>query len=268
MALARCCSTYRTARYNPCLASPTRSRATLTRSTSPPPRHAPRPSPQTTTLDVQPAPDAEVAAAAAASRRRKLRQQCLREVLPTPPHRLLPSPSLSMCPRGGNVAAAAGASSSFGSVQPSSVGAGVAAGIRSLGHGVVHGLTGVVTDPIAGASSSGAWGFLRGVGSGLTGVVARPLTGALDLVSQTSMGLATLSTAAATPAPRTEPPQVWSAYTRAHIGLIGGRCSRSWWVRCQYCVCGSLLPSLATRIWSTWLARCPPMASVSAPSSC
>ena len=77
--------------------------------------------------------------------------------------------------------------------EPNSLGAGVSAGVRSFGQGIVNGIAGVVTDPIVGATSSGPWGFVRGIGSGLTGIIARPLTGALDFVSQTSMGLASLS---------------------------------------------------------------------------
>ena len=43
--------------------------------------------------------------------------------------------------------------------------------------GVVGGLTSVVTQPIKGAQSEGASGFLKGVLKGVVGTVTKPVTG-------------------------------------------------------------------------------------------
>jgi len=64
-------------------------------------------------------------------------------------------------------------------------------GVMGLGKGIVKGVTGVVTDPIKGAKSSGLKGFVKGVGSGVVGVVARPVQGVsefLESVDQTIDG--------------------------------------------------------------------------------
>ena len=43
--------------------------------------------------------------------------------------------------------------------------------------GVIGGLTSVVTQPVKGAQSGGASGFLKGIGKGIVGTVTKPVTG-------------------------------------------------------------------------------------------
>jgi hypothetical protein len=77
--------------------------------------------------------------------------------------------------------------------RPSGLGGGLFSGVKSLGAGVVGGLVGVVSHPLAGASHGGLTGFMRGVGVGLVGAVSKPLGGVAELVSATSQGLASSS---------------------------------------------------------------------------
>jgi len=70
---------------------------------------------------------------------------------------------------------------------------GLITGVSKLASGAWGGLAGVLEEPVRGAYSGGAWGFLQGVGSGLVGAVARPISGALDLVAHTSQGLVDIS---------------------------------------------------------------------------
>ncbi|KAH9277961.1 Vacuolar protein sorting-associated protein 13D [Echinococcus granulosus] len=58
------------------------------------------------------------------------------------------------------------------------------AGLRGFVHGVVGGVTSMVTQPIHGAcEEDGLKGFVYGVGRGLLGTVTKPVGGVLDLVS-------------------------------------------------------------------------------------
>jgi hypothetical protein len=65
---------------------------------------------------------------------------------------------------------------------------GLAKGIAALGGSLVKGLTGVVTEPIRGASEKGAEGFFSGIGKGLLGVVFKPIGGVLELGGKVGEG--------------------------------------------------------------------------------
>lgn len=66
---------------------------------------------------------------------------------------------------------------------------GLAKGIAALGGSLVKGLTGVVTEPIRGASENGAEGFFSGVGKGLLGVVFKPIGGVLEFGGKVGEGI-------------------------------------------------------------------------------
>lgn len=67
---------------------------------------------------------------------------------------------------------------------------GVFKGAKHVGLGVINGVTGVVTKPIAGAKKD-KWfeGMMKGVGKGAIGLVVKPITGVVDGVSKVSEGL-------------------------------------------------------------------------------
>ncbi|XP_057687082.1 vacuolar protein sorting-associated protein 13A isoform X2 [Corythoichthys intestinalis] len=73
--------------------------------------------------------------------------------------------------------------------QPSSFKEGLTRGGKGLVSGFVSGITGIVTQPIAGAQREGAAGFFKGVGKGLVGAVARPTGGIIDMASSTFQGI-------------------------------------------------------------------------------
>ena len=56
-------------------------------------------------------------------------------------------------------------------------------GAAAFGSGLMHGLMGIVLDPIKGAQSDGVAGFFQGVGRGLVGVVVKPTVGVLDMAA-------------------------------------------------------------------------------------
>ncbi|ELT97897.1 hypothetical protein CAPTEDRAFT_149660 [Capitella teleta] len=60
------------------------------------------------------------------------------------------------------------------------------AGIRGLGHGMVGGFTGILTQPYMGAKEEGFGGFFKGLGIGALGTVTKPVAGVLDLASGTA----------------------------------------------------------------------------------
>lgn len=64
--------------------------------------------------------------------------------------------------------------------RPASAAQGAVAAGRTLGAGVLRGLSGVVLDPVRGAQRSGPRGFLKGLARGVGGVVTKPLGGVLD----------------------------------------------------------------------------------------
>ena len=65
---------------------------------------------------------------------------------------------------------------------------GLAKGFAALGGSLVKGLTGVVTEPIRGASEKGAEGFFSGMGKGLLGVVFKPIGGVLEFGGKVGEG--------------------------------------------------------------------------------
>lgn len=65
---------------------------------------------------------------------------------------------------------------------------GFARGFAALGGSLVKGITGVVTEPIRGASEKGAEGFFSGMGKGLLGVVFKPIGGVLEFTGKVGEG--------------------------------------------------------------------------------
>jgi len=74
--------------------------------------------------------------------------------------------------------------------QPSTAVDGLARGGRSLGTGVMQGITGIVVQPARGYKEAGALGFAKGLGKGLVGLGVKPAAGVLDLLSRTAQGAA------------------------------------------------------------------------------
>jgi len=69
------------------------------------------------------------------------------------------------------------------------VGEGIVLGAQGLGKGFLHGVTGLLTQPIEGAMKGGAKGFAKGVAKGVVGVAVKPISGMLDFASRTSEGI-------------------------------------------------------------------------------
>ncbi|XP_064137368.1 intermembrane lipid transfer protein VPS13D isoform X4 [Loxodonta africana] len=71
------------------------------------------------------------------------------------------------------------------------------AGIHGLAHGIIGGLTSVITSTVEGVKTEGGVsGFISGLGKGLVGTVTKPVAGALDFASETAQAVrdtATLS---------------------------------------------------------------------------
>ncbi|KAM4015734.1 LOW QUALITY PROTEIN: intermembrane lipid transfer protein VPS13D [Anomaloglossus baeobatrachus] len=71
------------------------------------------------------------------------------------------------------------------------------AGIHGLAHGIIGGLTSVITSTVEGVKNEGGVsGFISGLGKGLVGTVTKPVAGALDFASETAQAVrdtATLS---------------------------------------------------------------------------
>lgn len=65
---------------------------------------------------------------------------------------------------------------------------GFARGFAALGGSLLQGLTGVVTEPIRGATEKGAEGFFSGMGKGLLGVVFKPIGGVLEFTGKVGEG--------------------------------------------------------------------------------
>jgi hypothetical protein len=68
-------------------------------------------------------------------------------------------------------------------------GEGLLQGTKALSYGLFSGISGIVMNPLEGARTGGAKGFLVGVATGLTGVVTKTASGALDLISLSLQGL-------------------------------------------------------------------------------
>uniref|UniRef100_A0A672L9C3 Vacuolar protein sorting 13 homolog D n=1 Tax=Sinocyclocheilus grahami TaxID=75366 RepID=A0A672L9C3_SINGR len=61
------------------------------------------------------------------------------------------------------------------------------AGIHGLAHGIIGGLTSVITSTVEGVKTEGGvGGFFSGLGKGLVGTVTKPVAGALDFASETA----------------------------------------------------------------------------------
>ncbi|NXG45301.1 VP13D protein, partial [Psilopogon haemacephalus] len=71
------------------------------------------------------------------------------------------------------------------------------AGIHGLAHGIIGGLTSVITSTVEGVKTEGGVsGFISGLGKGLVGTVTKPVAGALDFASEAAQAVrdtATLS---------------------------------------------------------------------------
>eukprot|EP01132_Coremiostelium_polycephalum_P004065 gene4065-5089_t len=65
---------------------------------------------------------------------------------------------------------------------------GLIEGAVSLGFGIANGVTGVVTDPIEGASSGGGIGLVKGVAKGIGGIAIHPMRGVGMLLTRTAEG--------------------------------------------------------------------------------
>uniref|UniRef100_A0A5K3F607 VPS13_mid_rpt domain-containing protein n=1 Tax=Mesocestoides corti TaxID=53468 RepID=A0A5K3F607_MESCO len=72
---------------------------------------------------------------------------------------------------------------------PENFGVGMARGGKGLVMGVVGGVTGIITQPMAGAKKDGVEGFFRGLGKGLIGTVTRPISGVVDFASSSLEGI-------------------------------------------------------------------------------
>ncbi|KAK9766018.1 Vacuolar protein sorting-associated protein 13 [Basidiobolus ranarum] len=71
---------------------------------------------------------------------------------------------------------------------------GVTQGANSLASGFVSGISGVVTQPMAGAEKEGFGGFIKGFGKGLVGVVTKPVVGIFDAASNVTEGIRNTTT--------------------------------------------------------------------------
>ncbi|XP_067166990.1 intermembrane lipid transfer protein VPS13D isoform X1 [Apteryx mantelli] len=64
------------------------------------------------------------------------------------------------------------------------------AGIHGLAHGIIGGLTSVITSTVEGVKTEGGVsGFISGLGKGLVGTVTKPVAGALDFASETAQAV-------------------------------------------------------------------------------
>ncbi|XP_059722821.1 intermembrane lipid transfer protein VPS13D isoform X2 [Haemorhous mexicanus] len=80
------------------------------------------------------------------------------------------------------------------------------AGIHGLAHGIVGGLTSVITSTVEGVKTEGGVsGFISGLGKGLVGTVTKPVAGALDFASETAQALRDTTTLSS---PRTKAERV------------------------------------------------------------
>lgn len=92
--------------------------------------------------------------------------------------------------------------------KPRNVATGLLLGTKELGKGILQGVTGVVVDPIQGASRGGVKGFFKGVGKGLSGLVIKPVVGAIDLTQKTTEGIISTTNALTQGMAPPEPPEL------------------------------------------------------------
>ncbi|CAO3587114.1 unnamed protein product [Absidia cylindrospora] len=71
---------------------------------------------------------------------------------------------------------------------------GMAQGANYFANSLASGVTGLVTQPIDGASREGVGGFFAGVGKGLVGAVTKPVVGVFDLASNVTEGIRNTTT--------------------------------------------------------------------------
>ncbi|KAG1679364.1 Vacuolar protein sorting-associated protein 13D [Nymphon striatum] len=57
------------------------------------------------------------------------------------------------------------------------------AGLKGFGHGLLGGVTSLITQTYSGAANEGVQGFFSGIGKGLVGTVTKPAAGVLDLAT-------------------------------------------------------------------------------------
>jgi hypothetical protein len=78
--------------------------------------------------------------------------------------------------------------------KPRHIGEGFAYGVRDLGLGFFHGLTGVLVEPVKGLQREGMVGFGKGVVGGVVGILTKPAVGCIDLLSKTAEGIKNTTT--------------------------------------------------------------------------
>ncbi|KAG1472650.1 hypothetical protein G6F56_001412 [Rhizopus delemar] len=66
---------------------------------------------------------------------------------------------------------------------------GVTQGVGYFGASLASGITGLVTNPMEGASENGAVGFVGGIGKGLVGAITKPVAGLFDMTSNITAGI-------------------------------------------------------------------------------
>jgi vacuolar protein sorting-associated protein 13A/C len=78
--------------------------------------------------------------------------------------------------------------------KPQHIGEGFTHGARDLGLGVIHGITGIIAQPIKGAQQEGGIGFVKGIGKGVTGAFLKPVVGMVDTVTNITEGIKNTTT--------------------------------------------------------------------------
>ncbi|KDO35051.1 hypothetical protein SPRG_01115 [Saprolegnia parasitica CBS 223.65] len=89
---------------------------------------------------------------------------------------------------------------------------GIIQGSRELTLGMVEGVTGVVLNPIRGAQSDGAVGFLKGTVTGILGLPMKPVAGVFDFASRATQGIRNRSLAYGRQGLRVRLPRVFGRY--------------------------------------------------------
>ncbi|OQR85043.1 vacuolar protein sorting-associated protein [Achlya hypogyna] len=89
---------------------------------------------------------------------------------------------------------------------------GIIQGSRELTLGMVEGVTGVVLNPIRGAQTDGAVGFLKGTVTGLLGLPMKPVAGVFDFASRATQGIRNRSLAYGRQGLRVRLPRVFGRY--------------------------------------------------------
>eukprot|EP01132_Coremiostelium_polycephalum_P010884 gene10884-13334_t len=81
--------------------------------------------------------------------------------------------------------------------KPQGLTQGIGFGIRDLGEGILKGITGIIEEPIKGATQEKSWeGFFKGVGKGVIGAAVKPTVGVFEFASKTSEGIRNATTIA------------------------------------------------------------------------